>query len=66
MTELPANLIDDAVITKPQALVLLGVSRPTLDRMRARGEGPKQVQLSDRRIGYRMRDLRAWLNERAG
>jgi hypothetical protein len=32
--------------------------------MRARGETPPITQLSQRRIGYRLADLKAWLDSR--
>lgn len=52
---------DDQVITKGEAAEMIGVSTDTLDRMHQRGEGPPRVKLSDRRVGFRMRELRAWI-----
>ena len=43
-----------------------GVSHMTLERMRKAGTAPRHVQLSARRIGYRICDLTAWLDARAG
>jgi predicted DNA-binding transcriptional regulator AlpA len=56
---------DDAVISKMEASKLINLSTDTLERMQRNGNGPKQVKLSERRVGYRMRDIRTWLNERA-
>jgi predicted DNA-binding transcriptional regulator AlpA len=50
------------VVDEPTAIELVGVSPRTWDRMRARGETPPITKISDRRIGYRLVDLRAWLD----
>lgn len=61
-----AEKSDDAVISKKEAAKLIGVSIDTLDRMDVRKDGPARIRLSDRRVGYRMRELRAWLKEKMG
>jgi predicted DNA-binding transcriptional regulator AlpA len=53
------------VLDEVTAAELVGVSRPTWTRMRERGETPPCVQLSKRRIGYRVSDLKAWLEARS-
>ena len=53
------------VLTLPEASKLLSVSIPVMDRWRAAGEGPRFIRLSTRRIGYRLSDLRAWIESRA-
>ena len=58
------NLDDLRVISEPEAIRLVGVSRPTWSRMRQRGEAPPKVQISRHRIGYRIRDLREWIEGR--
>jgi predicted DNA-binding transcriptional regulator AlpA len=52
------------VVDEPTAIKLANVSPRTWDRMRARGETPPITQLSQRRIGYRVSDLRTWLDAR--
>jgi predicted DNA-binding transcriptional regulator AlpA len=52
------------VVNEPTAIKLAGVSPRTWDRMRARGDTPPITKLSERRIGYRLVDLRAWLDAR--
>jgi predicted DNA-binding transcriptional regulator AlpA len=52
------------VVDEPTAVKLAGLSPRTWDRMRARGETPPITQLSERRIGYRIFDLRMWLDAR--
>lgn len=58
-------LTDDMVIPKQQAAELMNLSPFTLHRLYRRGEGPKRIQLSTRRVGYRVRDIRAWLEAKA-
>jgi predicted DNA-binding transcriptional regulator AlpA len=60
------SLEDLRVISEPEAIRLVGVSRPTWSRMRQRGEAPPKVQISRHRIGYRIRDLRLWIEARTG
>jgi hypothetical protein len=48
------------VVDEPTAQSLIGVSARTWDRMRA----PPITRLSRRRIGYRIADLKAWLDAR--
>ena len=52
------------VVDESTAVKLAGVSPRTWDRMRARGETPPFTQISQRRIGYRIADLKAWLDAR--
>jgi predicted DNA-binding transcriptional regulator AlpA len=59
-----ARLPEFAVVGREQAAVLLGVSLETLKRMEARGQGPKRVKVSQKRVGYRLSDLRTWIEAR--
>jgi len=52
------------VVNERQAIELIGVSLRTWDRMKARGELPPATKLSDRRIGYRVTDIKDWLDAR--
>jgi predicted DNA-binding transcriptional regulator AlpA len=52
------------VVDEPTAVSLIGVSRDTWNRLRARGEGPPVTKLSERRLGYRIADLKDWLDAR--
>jgi predicted DNA-binding transcriptional regulator AlpA len=47
----------DRIITPAEAAKLRGVSRETLRLMSQRGLGPKRIQLSRRRFGYRASDF---------
>jgi predicted DNA-binding transcriptional regulator AlpA len=55
------DLRSDRVLDPRTAAAILGISLMTLQRTWARGEGPKRIQLSARRIGIRARDLLAYL-----
>lgn len=55
---------DVRVVDEPTAIKIVGVSPRTWDRMRARGELPPKTRLSDYRVGYRLVDLKQWLDAR--
>jgi predicted DNA-binding transcriptional regulator AlpA len=52
------------VIDEREAANLNGVSLMTWLRMRQRGETPPAIQISKRRIGYRLIDIRQWQESR--
>ncbi len=56
---------DVRVLDEPTTAAAAGVSPATWIRMRQRGETPPCVQISKRRIGYRVSDLKAWLEARS-
>jgi predicted DNA-binding transcriptional regulator AlpA len=55
---------DDQIITELVAAALCGFSRDTLRRYVKAGDGPPRIRLSTHRIGYRLRDLRTWIDGR--
>ncbi len=58
------KLPDCAVLTKTQVSVITGLSRDTLDRLHRQNQGPPRVRLSERRVGYPLSQIRAWLKQR--
>jgi predicted DNA-binding transcriptional regulator AlpA len=52
------------VLTEAEVSEWLGLSQPTLSRLRRTGSGPAFVRLSARRIGYRRGAVQTWLDER--
>ena len=64
--ELPPDVARQRVLDEKAAAEFIGVSHGTLERMRKAGSAPRHVQLSARRLGYRISDLTAWLDARAG
>jgi predicted DNA-binding transcriptional regulator AlpA len=52
------------MMTEAEAAKMLCLSPRTMQRLRAEGAGPPFVQLTERRIGFRLADLEAWLASR--
>ena len=52
------------VVSRPTAWTLAGVSEKTWERMEARGETPPKTRISPNRIGYRVCDIKVWLDAR--
>ena len=52
------------VIKRKDLLAAIDVDKSTLDRLEARGEGPPKTKLSKNRIGYRICDVKDWLDRR--
>src|SRR2546423_1000250 len=50
------------VLSKKETLHATGLSEDTWDRMKERGETPPETQLSERRFGYRLVDVKKWLD----
>ena len=49
------------VLRKKQAAALIGVSIPTLDRLRVANSFPRPVLLGIQAVGFLRSDLEAWL-----
>ena len=59
------NLSSDLrVVSESEAAAFCSLSLAHFRRLRREQKGPKHVRLSVRRIGYRIRDLLHWVNER--
>ncbi|MFY9771167.1 MAG: hypothetical protein WBG18_26115 [Xanthobacteraceae bacterium] len=63
--EIPAIMLEDRVVRIGDAASTIGVCPETLRRYIVRGVGPRVTRLSERKVGIRIRDLRAWLESRA-
>jgi len=55
--DLPDSLTPERILSAAQAAQFIGISRSTFTRMRRAGKLPPSLQLSERRIGWRVRDL---------
>ena len=64
MTNHLDRLPPEAVLTDKQVCELVGISQDTLWRLERKGDAPPRVQLSARRHGRRLADVRRWLAER--
>jgi predicted DNA-binding transcriptional regulator AlpA len=53
------------VISEAAAAHLLSLSVDTLQRLARQGRAPHRIKLSPRRVGYRLSDCIAWLQERS-
>lgn len=51
------------ILNTEQSAEYLGLSKPTLERMRLKGNGPKFAKLNSS-VRYRKADLDAWLESR--
>jgi predicted DNA-binding transcriptional regulator AlpA len=58
-----AEYENDKVISIDQLMVLTGLGKNSIRRLMEKREIPF-IRLSQRRIGFRMRSIQAWLNER--
>jgi predicted DNA-binding transcriptional regulator AlpA len=61
---LPPELAPHRVVSRRQLAEITGLSEATHERLDARGEGPRAIRLSARRLGYRLSDVLAWLEAR--
>ncbi len=56
--------VERLVVDLPTAAGMLALSESTLEKLVRQGQFPAPVQLSANRVGYRVRDLREWLDAR--
>ena len=61
LSKLPA---DYRVLSEADAAAYCGLSLVHFRRMRRDQKGPRYVQLTEKRIGYRFRDLLIWIEDR--
>lgn len=61
LSKLPA---DYRVLNEADAAAYCGLSLVHFRRMRRDQKGPKYVQLTEKRVGYRFKDLLIWIEER--
>ena len=62
---LPDSLDHERVLNAAQAAELFGVSIATFRRQHWAGNTPPPIRLSERRLGWRVRDLLEHLSKRA-
>lgn len=53
-----------AVLSPSDTAVLVGISRSGIYRLLATGDFPCPIQLTPRRVGFRVEDIHAWLDGR--
>jgi prophage regulatory protein len=47
-------------LTRKQLIVITGLSRDTIDRLERRGEFPKRIVLSGRKVCWDLQEVQAW------
>jgi predicted DNA-binding transcriptional regulator AlpA len=52
------------VLSEPETIRAIGVSDRTWDRLKSIGDAPPKTRLSEGRIGYRISDIKEWLDKR--
>ena len=52
------------VLNRRDTIEHLGISERNFQRLESRGEGPPKTRLSEGRVGYRVCDIKAWLDAR--
>jgi predicted DNA-binding transcriptional regulator AlpA len=52
------------VLSRPEAVKAVGGSIRTWERLEAAGDAPPKIRLSQGRVGYRLSDLKVWLESR--
>ena len=52
------------VLSEPQTYRTVGLSDRTWERLKAIGDVPPKTRLSEGRVGYRVTDIKKWLDAR--
>jgi predicted DNA-binding transcriptional regulator AlpA len=52
------------VLSEPETYRAVGLSDRTWERLKAIGDVPPKTRLSEGRIGYRLSDIKKWLDAR--
>ena len=72
-TDTPINTISsdllirlNAFLSERAVISATNLSRTTLQRKRRAGEFPEPEEISEGRVGYRIRDIEAWLADPRG
>jgi prophage regulatory protein len=62
---MPKRLSPEELILHSDLKRLVPLSRTTMWRMERRGEFPRRISISDRRVAWRRSEIEAWLKRRA-
>jgi predicted DNA-binding transcriptional regulator AlpA len=64
MTAAPISL-PDRVLSRQETSQMLGLSLRTFARLEYSGDVPPRIRLSPRRVGYRLSDVKVWIDRRS-
>jgi prophage regulatory protein len=62
---MPKRLSPEELLLHSDLKRLVPLSRTTMWRMERRGEFPRRISISDRRVAWRRSEIEAWLKHRA-
>ena len=65
LAELPSDLNQHRILDSSQSALFCGFSLVHWRRLYRRGIAPKPIRLSDRKLGWAVRDLISWIGSRA-
>ena len=58
------NIFSIRVLSEPETYRAVGLSDRTWDRLKSIGDVPPKTRLSEGRVGYRLCDIKEWLDRR--
>ena len=61
---LGTDIQGERLMRRDEVLLMCGISRTTLDTMVQAGTFPRPVRINKRAVGWRLRDVLAWLAAR--
>lgn len=64
VTSLPADIAGRRILSTSQAAEYVGMSDKHWRLMHGRGETPRAKRIGERRLGWRLSDLDAWIDSR--
>jgi predicted DNA-binding transcriptional regulator AlpA len=56
--------MQDKVVSRRETAARLNISLRTLDRLARNGDGPRRIQISERRYGYPESELQAYVQRK--
>ena len=63
-TKVDDDLNSIRVLSEPETYRAVGLSDRTWERLKAIGDVPPKTRLSEGRVGYRVCDIKEWLDKR--
>jgi predicted DNA-binding transcriptional regulator AlpA len=64
LNDLPSEIAQKRILGTAQAAAFVGISVRAWERMRANGDAPPAVKISERKLGYTVESLTAWIASR--
>lgn len=64
MKNIEKNIVEMQILRPLQVMELLGLSRPTLYRLRKEGRFPNSIKLGEKSIGWMRKDIENWIKSK--